>query len=64
MSIVLITKGKHESVDTAEIKIFSYLKPAEEFCAKTSTGMRKYWIKAEIIDEGVEISLNSPEGDY
>jgi len=64
MAIVLITTGKHESVDTAEIRIFSYLGAAESFCKKISTGPKKYWTDAQIIEEGVEISLYMPEGDY
>lgn len=61
MSIVLITTGKHESVYTAEVRIFSYQRAAEEFCEKTSTGYTKHWVNAEIVADGEKIDLSQPE---
>lgn len=64
MALVLVTTGKHESVDTAEVRIFDNNEAAELFCKKKSTGPKKYWTKAEIVLDGLEISLCNPSGDY
>ena len=59
--IVLVTKGKHETVDYAQVMIFNTACLAEIYCKQTNTGKEKYWVKAEIVGEGKEIELCQPE---
>lgn len=61
MIIVLVTTGKHESVDTAKVRLFEERFQAEDFCKATSTGKRKYWQNAEIVREHEVVELCQPE---
>ena len=60
-TIVLITRGKWDSVDYAEVRTFDDVETARIFCTKVNTGHQKYWTSAEIVNEGEEIELRQPE---
>lgn len=62
--IVLETKGKRESVNSAKILLFSDPLLAACYVAKVSTGPVKYWVKAEVVREGEEVELFMPEGPW
>ncbi len=59
--IVLVTRGKHESVDYAGVYLFDNMGDAQKFCKSKNTGKIKYWTKAEIIPNGIEIELSHPD---
>jgi hypothetical protein len=59
--IVLETRGKHESVDTARVFTFANYTLAEAYCKGHNTGKIKYWTKAEIVSDGEEVELCQPE---
>lgn len=60
MYIVLTTKGKHETVNAACVKLFTSIHDAQEYCDMTNTGKQKHWIKAEIVYDGEVIELTQP----
>lgn len=58
--IVLVTSGKHESVDRASVKLFDTFGDATDYIfSVTRTG--KYWTQGEIVSDGIGIELGSPE---
>ena len=59
--MVLVTRGKHESVDTARVFAFANYALAAAYCESRNTGKVKHWTKAEIIDDGEEVELCQPE---
>ena len=59
--LVLVTTGKHESVDTARVFAFANYALAEAFCESRNTGKIKYWTKAEIVSDGEKVELCQPE---
>ena len=59
--IVLVTEGKHESVDYAKIATFENRIAALEFCKANNTGRKKHWKKAEIIEDGEQVELCQPD---
>lgn len=61
MIIVLVTEGKHDSVDYATVKLFEERFQAEDFCKTANTGKQKYWRSAEILRDGEQIELCQPE---
>lgn len=61
MIIVLVTTGKHESVDTAKVRLFDERWEAEDYCKNINTGKQKYWINAEIVQDSVPIELAQPK---
>jgi len=63
MFIVLITTGKHETVDTAEVRLYQNKEDAEKACKEISTGHTKYWTEAQILKNGEEVYLSQPEQD-
>ena len=60
MIIVLITRVKWEYIDSAEVRLFDSVEIAEIFCRKMNTGHQKYWTKADIIKEAIEVELFQP----
>jgi len=64
MFIVLVTHGKHDSVDYASVHLFEDSQSASDFCQTKNTGAKKYWTKAERIADGEEVELCMPEGNY
>lgn len=64
MYIVLVTEGKRESVDSAFIRLFATEEAATTFVEEIRDVGKKYWIKAEIVPEGVEIELVDGYYDY
>lgn len=63
-TIVLVTKGKRESVDYAMIKLFYNKKEALEFIKNTNDIGKKYWTKAEVMFDGAESELVDGYHDY
>ena len=62
MYIVLVTKGKRESVDYASVQVFSDKLDAIEFIqANESKVQTKYWTKCELVNQGEEVELSQPE---
>ena len=61
MVIVLVTKGKNESVDYAKVMLFEKKTEAIRFCADTNTGKKKYWANADILENGEEVELCQPD---
>lgn len=61
--IVLVTSGKHESVDAAQVHVFDSFVSAADFCRSKNTGKKKYWTKAEIVNEGESVELGQPEDE-
>ena len=61
MYIVLVTQGKHESVDYATVRTFDDLDAANMFIKKTATGKQKYWVDATLVEDGEELELTQPE---
>jgi len=61
MITVLVTHGKHESVDYAFIMIFDTLIEANSYVEGIRTGKCKYWTDAEILTPGEEIELMQPD---
>lgn len=61
MTIVLVTKGKHECVDYAKVMLFDDETFAESFCESVRTGKVKYWTDAQIVNAGEEVELIRPE---
>lgn len=61
--IVLITEGKHESVDCATVRLFLTSAEAVAFCNQKNTGKQKYWTKAEILEDGERVDLMQPQED-
>ena len=59
--IVLVTKGKHESVDYASVHLFDNNKEAKDFIKSTRTGPQKHWTEAEMMVDGFEVELMQPE---
>lgn len=57
MYIVLVTKGKREAVDYATVKLFSNKDDALKYIECTSELGKKYWTKAELVSDSVEIEL-------
>ena len=60
-TIVLVTSGKHESVDFVKVVFCASREDAEAFCKDTNTGRIKHWTKAEIVKESETIELWAPE---
>ena len=60
-TLVLVTEGKHESVDFAKVVAFDSYLAAIEFCQATNTGRTKYWKKAELVADGVKVVLLPPD---
>ncbi len=60
--IVLVTEGKHESVDYVKVMLFDNRTLALEFCKVNNRGPKKNWVYAEIIDAGTRIELG--QADY
>jgi len=61
MIIVLVTRGKHESVDFAFIMMFDTTIEANSYVEGINTGKCKYWTHAEIMMPGEEIELMQPD---
>jgi len=61
MFIVLATSGKHDSVDYASVHLFDDESDALAFCLKNNTGPKKYWVKAEVVQQGIQVELYQPE---
>ena len=61
MIIVLVTTGKHESVDYAKVRLFEERFQAEEYCKQISTGKQKHWTDAVIVDDSVTVEIGQPE---
>lgn len=61
MIIVLVTNGKHESVDYAKIRMFESTWQADEFISSVSTGKCKYWTYAQIVEEFEQVELCEPD---
>ena len=61
MNIVLVTTGKHDSVDTVAVRFFDERGRAEQYCESLITGETKYWTYAEIVDEGYTTELAAPD---
>lgn len=61
--VILVTQGKHDSVDYAKVVIFEKDKAdeANEYLKKNNTGRIKYWTKAEIMTRGDAVDLEQPE---
>lgn len=59
--IVLVTEGKHESVDYVTVFMFDTEDEASKFCKEKSTGKQKYWIDACIVLLGDKIYLMQSE---
>lgn len=55
MYIVLVTQGKRESVDYVTVKLFDSKSDAQIYCGNVSDTGTKYWTRAQIVPEGVEI---------
>ena len=55
-TIVLVTKGKlnYTPATSIIIHLFSDRKKAIKYCKDVTDMERKYWTRAEIIDEGTE----------
>jgi hypothetical protein len=60
MIIVLVTTGKHESVDTAKIRLFEERFQAEDYCNLMNSGKMKYWKYAQIVKDGEQVELEQP----
>lgn len=61
MIFVLVTKGKHESVDCAMVRVFDTKEAAETFCQKQNDPAKKYWTKAAIVKDNVLYELSGRE---
>lgn len=61
MFIVLVTSGKHDSVDYAKVRLFEEYAQAEDYIKRTCTGRQKYWNHAEILRDGETVELMQPE---
>lgn len=61
MEIVLVTEGKHETVDYVSVKVFDTMREALEFCDSKNTGKKKYWTDTTIIQSGEKIELIQPD---
>jgi len=61
MIIVLVTRGKHESVDSVSIMMFDTTIEANSYVEGIKTGKCKYWTHAEIITLAEEIELMQPD---
>lgn len=61
--IVLVTRGKRESVDYAKVLLYETPQLAREACQRMNTGPKKYWTRADIVQDAEEIELSSPEDD-
>lgn len=61
MYIVLVTRGKHESVDYVTVKLFEEYVEAVAFCRINNTGKGKHWVNAEFVCEGTELELTPPQ---
>lgn len=60
--IVLMTKGKHDSVDFCSVEFFDDLREADNFINNNrKTG--KHWTWAEKIREGETVYLCSPSSE-
>lgn len=59
--IVLITRGKHDSVDYAQVVLFETIGAAQTFCKEKCTGRKKYWTDAVIVRNGEEVELMQPD---
>ena len=57
--IVLITRGKLDSVDNVKVVLFNNLLMAKEYCRKTTDCPKgeKYWTFAEIIKDGQDYEM-------
>lgn len=55
--IVLVTWGKHDSVDRASVRLFESPAAAQDFCTATHAPEGKHWTKCEILRDGDEIEL-------
>lgn len=62
-TLVLVTEGKHESVDYAKVVTFASKLAALGFCEANNTGRTKYWKKAEIVEDGERVELLQPQDD-
>lgn len=62
--IVLVTRGKRESVDFATVRLFDSVASADAFVEEVCTGPVKYWTHAEILRDGDEVELYMPEGEW
>lgn len=59
--IVLVTEGKHDSVDYVTVLTFDDNMSALKFCKANSTGKQKYWQNAEIVKSGQKVDLGQPD---
>jgi hypothetical protein len=54
-TIVLITKGKRESLESIEVRLFDRYSEAEKFCNDNNDDIEeKYWTYCDIIKDGKE----------
>ena len=60
-TIVLLTEGKHESVDYATVVLFNDRVAAIRFCKQMNTGKEKYWKNAEVVEDRVRVALGQPD---
>lgn len=59
MCIVMVTEGKREVIDNAWVSLFNSPEEAKEYIRKTNNTGEKYWTKAQLVEEGIEI-----DGDH
>ena len=62
--IVLVTKGKRESVEFATVRLFDSVTNANAFVEEVRTGPVKHWTHAEILRDDEEVELCMPEGEW
>lgn len=59
--IVLVTRGKHDTVTFAKVLLYETPQLAREACQRMNTGRQKHWTSADIVQEAEEIELSRPE---
>lgn len=58
--IVLVTRGKHDVVHFAHVRLFDTFKSANECIEEMAdTVKQKHWTKAEIVDDFHEVELTN-----
>lgn len=56
-TIVLVTKGKNDSVDYVKVVLFDNKEDANTFVSLSCTGKQKHWQHAEIVREDEQVDL-------
>ena len=58
--IVLITKGKSDSIESVQIKIFQNVDYAYLYCIENTDAEDKYWTYCQVIKEDKEVENLNP----